>query len=129
MHYKLVASVALVGALAPAASAHHSFAVFFDETRTVEIEGVVTAYRFTNPHGTIAVDVTNAAGEIEHWRVETTAPVVLRRRGWDRNSLRAGQQVRITGWPARDGKPYLRLQGAFDENGRPVGQAFAEGED
>lgn len=110
-------------------AAHHSFAVFFDETRTVAIEGRVTAFRFTNPHGTIAMDVTGADGSVERWRVETTAPVVLRRRGWSRTSIHAGDELRIEGWPARDGKPYLRLRSAATLDGTPVGQAFSAGED
>ena len=115
--------------LSAAAAAHHSFAVFFDSSKTVQIEGKVTAYRFSNPHGTIALDVKKPNGSIEKWRVETTAPVVLRRRGWSRDSLHAGETVRITGWPAQDGTPYLRLQGAFDASGKPIGQNFRAGED
>lgn len=106
------------------ALSHHSFAVFFDEDRTVTVEGRVTAFRFTNPHGTIALDVERPGGKIEQWRVETTAPVVLQRRGWSRSSVRPGQEVRITGWPARDGKPYLRLQSASELDGTPIGQGF-----
>ncbi|TIX51889.1 DUF6152 family protein [Alteraurantiacibacter aquimixticola] len=125
---KVAVLAAGMAALALPAMAHHSFAVFFDETRTVSIEGEVTSFRFTNPHGTIALDVTSASGEVEKWRVETTAPVVLQRRRWSRSSLRAGDHVRIDGWPARDGKPYLRLRSATVD-GRPVGQAFTVGED
>ncbi len=117
--------VAIPGSLA----AHHSFAVFFDETQTVAIEGEVTAFRFTNPHATIALDVVGSDGNIEKWRVETTAPVVLRRRGWSRTSLHAGDLVKIDGWPSRDGKPYLRLRSATTMDGTPIGQAFTIGDD
>ncbi len=109
--------------------AHHSFAVFFDETRTVAIEGTVTAFRFSNPHGTIALDVRGSDGKVSQWRVETTAPVVLRRRGWSRSSVSAGDRVRIEGWPARNGASYLRLRSATKADGTPIGQAFGAGED
>jgi len=66
---------------------------------------------------------------VPHWRVETNAPVVLQRRGWSRTSLHAGDQIHIEGWPARDGKPYLRLRSATTLEGRPIGQAFSAGED
>ena len=123
--FAITAFLALPAGLA----AHHSFAVFFDETRTVELEGKVTSFRFTNPHGTIALDVTKSDGSIEKWRVETTAPVILRRRGWSRTSLGAGQMVTISGWPSRDDKPYMRLRSAHLADGTPVGQAFSAGED
>lgn len=122
-------TLAMMAAISVSAAAHHSFAVFFDETRTVAIEGEVTAFRFTNPHATIALDVRRADGSVEQWRVETTAPVVLQRRGWSRSSLHAGDRVKIDGWPSRDGKPYLRLRSATTMDGTPIGQAFTVGED
>jgi hypothetical protein len=121
-----VIPLAGAGALALASSAalaHHSFAVFFDSSKDVKITGKVTSFRFTNPHGTIALDVTDAQGRVTHWRAETNAPVVLQRRGWTRDSVKPGQQITIEGWPSRDGKPYIRLRRAVDENGRLVGTA------
>lgn len=106
-----------------AALAHHSFAVFFDPEKTVTVTGVVTAFRFTNPHGTIALDVTKPDGSIEHWRAETNAPVILVRRGWTRDIIKPGDTVTVTGWPARDGKPYMRLSAMKDANGKPIGTA------
>jgi hypothetical protein len=114
------AVLALAG---PAAQAHHSFAVFFDPAKEVTITGKVTSFRFTNPHGTIALEVTDAQGKVTQWRAETNAPVVLQRRGWTRDSVKAGQQITIDGWPSRDGKPYIRLRRAVDGNGRLVGTA------
>lgn len=106
-----------------AAAAHHSFAVFFDETRQVRVEGVVTSFRFTNPHATIVLDVSGPDGRMQEWRVETNAPVVLQRRGWSRNSLRAGDRVTVDGWPARDGRRYMRLRSATGADGRAIGSA------
>lgn len=111
------------------ANAHHSFAAFFDPSKTVTIIGTVTEFRFTNPHGTVAVDVVKPDGTVEKWRAETNAPVVLMRRGWTRDSVKPGQAITITGWPARDGKPYVRLQKAVDGAGRLIGSApFGQGD-
>lgn len=115
---------AVVGLLAPfAVAAHHSFAVFFDETRTVRIEGTVTAFRFTNPHATIVLNVRGADGRASEWRVETNAPVVLQRRGWSRDSLHAGDRITVDGWPSRDGRNYMRLRSAIGADGRAIGSA------
>ena len=110
-------------ALPAAAVAHHSFAVYFDSSKEVKITGKVTAFRFTNPHGTVVVDVTGADGRVREWRAETNAPTVLQRRGWTRTSIKAGQQITIEGWPSRDGKPYMRLRRAVDGEGRLIGTA------
>ncbi|MXO58445.1 hypothetical protein GRI89_02645 [Altererythrobacter salegens] len=104
-------------------SAHHSFAVFFDPEKSVTVTGVVTAFRFTNPHGTIALDVTNPDGTVEHWRGETNAPVILVRRGWTRDIIKPGETVTLTGWPSRDGKPYMRVSAVTDANGKSIGIA------
>lgn len=113
-----------------AALAHHSFAVFFDESRLVTITGTVKTFRFTNPHGVIALDAAPAGQAGREWRVETNAPVVLMRRGWTRTSLKPGETVTIEGWPARDGKPYMRLRQARDAEGKQIGQAaFSQSDD
>lgn len=123
----LAAVLAFAGS---AASAHHSFAVFFNPDKLVTIEGEVTQFRFTNPHGTIALDVKGADGKVTPYRVETNAPVVLMRRGWSRGSMRAGDRVRIEGWASRDGRPYLRLRQAFDAQGKAIGNtAFGQSDD
>ena len=114
---------------APAVQAHHSFAVYFDGSKDVTIKGKVTAFRFTNPHGTIVLDVTDDQGRVREWRAETNAPVVLMRRGWTRSIIRPGEEITIEGWPSRDGKPYMRLRRAVDENGRLIGTApFGQGD-
>ena len=103
--------------------AHHSFAAFFDSTKIVRIRGTVTDFHFTNPHGTIGVQVVSDDGKLQKWRVETNAPVVLARRGWSRDVIKAGQTISIEGWVARDGKPYLRLRQAYDASGKLIGEA------
>ena len=117
----MVASALAV--VASAVHAHHSFAVYFDSSKDVKITGAVTSFRFTNPHGTIALDVTDPQGRVTHWRAETNAPVVLQRRGWTRDSIKPGETITIQGWPSRDGKPYIRLQRASHADGRLVGTA------
>ena len=123
-HKSIMAATLSAALLVPlGAAAHHSFAVFFDESRNVRVEGVVTAFRFTNPHATIVLDVVASDGQTHEWRMETNAPVVLQRRGWNRNSLKAGDRVTLDGWPSRDGRLYMRLRAATDANGRAIGGA------
>ncbi len=118
-----VAALALA-ALAPlAARAHHSFAVYFDASKNVTITGKVTAFRFTNPHGLIVIDVTGEDGKVREWRAETNAPAVLTRRGWTRSAIKPGETITIEGWPSRDGRPYMRLRAARDAQGNMIGTA------
>ncbi|MXO72550.1 DUF6152 family protein [Alteraurantiacibacter buctensis] len=133
MKTKVLAAAAALSAIAAggAAWAHHSFAVFFDETRTVRVEGTVTSFRFTNPHALVVMNVTQPNGQTVEWRAETNAPVVLQRRGWNRSSLHAGDRIIMDGWPSRDGRNYMRLRSARSAaDNRLIGSApFSTGDE
>jgi hypothetical protein len=120
--YRRVLWVALLLAGVPAV-AHHSFAVFFDEARTVSVTGVVQEFQFRNPHGLIRLAVKGEGGE-QVWKAETNSPTILERRGWTRDTLKAGETITIEGWPARDGSNYMRLRAARRPDGTMVGTAL-----
>jgi hypothetical protein len=115
-----------LGALAvrPAA-AHHSFAVFFDnEAGIVSVRGVVTEFSFRNPHGLIRLQVKEKSGETVEWKAETNSPSILERRGWKKDSLKAGDEIILEGWKARDGSHYMRMRKVTKADGTPVGVPF-----
>jgi proline racemase len=118
---------ALLGALACAsASAHHSFAVFFDsEDGVISVRGVVTQFNFTNPHGVIRLNVKDQTGTIVEWKAETNSPSILERRGWKKDSLKVGEEIVVEGWRARDGANYMRMRKVTRADGTPVGIPFA----
>ena len=118
----LVLTLAGVTVLGVRASAHHSFAVFFDtDAQLVKVTGVVRDFQFRNPHGVITIVVPQGHAEIT-WRAETNSPSILRRRGWTPDSLHVGDKVTLEGWRARDGSRYIRLKNAWLRDGRMVGQ-------
>ena len=118
---RLAFSMILLGTAA-AASAHHSFAVFFNtEATLVKVTGTVKEFEFRNPHGVITLVVPKGKTTIL-WRAETNSPSILRRRGWSPDSLHVGDQVTLEGWPARDGTNYMRLRSASLSDGRLIGQ-------
>ena len=114
-------TTALLMSVAAQAAAHHSFAVFFDETKSVTVTGSVTEFRFTNPHAIIEIARKTPQGQVETWRAETNAVTLLRRRGWTAESLKAGDVVTIDGWPSRDGSPYLRVRRVVKSDGTVLG--------
>ena len=95
----LAATALLTGART---DAHHSFASEFDAQRPVEVVGVVKEMRFSNPHSWIYITVKTDSGEVQDWAFEGAAPNALLRRGFNRDSLPAGTEIRIRGFQARD---------------------------
>lgn len=107
------------------ASAHHSFAVFFDNDQgVVAVTGTVTEFSFRNPHGLIRVNVTDKNGKTAEWKAETNSPSILERRGWKANSLKPGDQITLEGWRARDGANYMRMRKVTMADGTPIGIPF-----
>jgi len=90
----------LVLALAPAiASSHHAFPETFNTSRVVEVYGEVVALRWENPHVQLAV----LAATGERWEIESNAIGGLERRGVMVEHLALGTELRIAGFPARNG--------------------------
>lgn len=102
---ELTAIALAAGGLAlPAQSiAHHSFAAEFDADSPIELTGIVTSVKWTNPHTFFYIDVETENGDWENWALELGSPNGLMRRGWTRNSLKIGDTVSVTGSRARDG--------------------------
>jgi hypothetical protein len=91
-------------AAAPAALAHHSFAMF-DQTRLVQFKGTVKDFQWTNPHAVVWVVGTPKAGATpDVWTIELTSPGNLTRMGWTRKALKAGDRVDVEIHPLRDGQ-------------------------
>ena len=97
-----VSILALCGAIAGPAYAHHAFAAEFDLNKPVTVKGTVTKVEWMNPHAWFYVDVKTDAG-VEQWQFETGAPIELIRRGWRKNDLKVGDEVTVQGLRAKDG--------------------------
>jgi hypothetical protein len=103
---KSLASLVIVGCVAAASSplrAHHAFAAEFDARRPVSFKGTVSKVEWVNPHVWIHVDVKKPDGTKEAWAIEGGTPNVLFRRGVTKQSLKAGVEVAIDGYQAKDG--------------------------
>jgi hypothetical protein len=84
-----------------AALAHHSSAPHFDANTPIQIEGVVTAFKFVNPHAWLYIDVANSDGTVENWNCELGAATGLRRNGWTKDLFSPGTKLKLEGIAAR----------------------------
>jgi len=97
-------TLAAAGTLLAAGSAwaHHSFAAEFDRDKPVTVTGTVTKVEWMNPHARFYIDAKDEAGKIVNWDFELASPNGLMRRGWNRNSMKIGDTVTVTGHRAKN---------------------------
>jgi DNA/RNA endonuclease YhcR with UshA esterase domain len=118
---KVIAALAVVFALmlcATPAPAHHSFAAEYDSNKQVTVKGVVNRVAWVNPHAYVYVDVKDESGKVTTWAFESLSPNALARQGWSRTSLKAGEEVTVNGYLAKDGKPLA--DGSVHANSRMI---------
>ena len=100
----------LGGALLASGSvlAHHSLAGVYDIRGSGSVSGTLTKVAFTNPHGAMYLDVKNPDGTTTNWVLTTGSANTLANLGFGTggpNTVKAGDAVTITYFPARNGKP------------------------
>ena len=102
MTHKLAAmTAAIIMLLVAGVAAHHSFDTEYDATKKVKLTGVVTEVAWTNPHMRVYIDVTGNDGKVTNWNMELTSPNSVRRQGWGKNDLVAGDKVIFEGYAGK----------------------------
>ena len=116
--------VLLLLSLTGSTFAHHGFVSWFDMSRSVTVKGTVTSFDWTNPHAYIYLDVKDDKGAIVKWSAELGAIPMLTRAGWKRDTLKPGDEITMTGNPAKDGKPVMHLDKIVLANGQELATAL-----
>jgi Family of unknown function (DUF6152) len=102
------------------AAAHHSFSMF-DRERTVELQGTVNEFQWTNPHSFLEVSVENPQGGKTVWTIEMNGPRALISQGWRPKSVVPGDKVLLTVHPSRSGKSFAQFLWITLPDGRVLG--------
>ena len=100
--------------------AHHSFAAEFDQNQTVSLTGKVVKVEWANPHIWIYLDARNNQDPAAPWQCEGGAPNSLSRNGWNKDSLKAGDEIMIEGYRARDGSNTCNMRTVKTADGKTL---------
>ena len=98
--------IAAVCVLAVPTFAHHGTGVSYDGQNWITVKGVVTEFRWRNPHSALFLDIVNDAGEHVSYAIELASPIqMLRTLGWTRDTFKTGDEVELRVHPSRTGAP------------------------
>lgn len=101
------------------AFAHHAWRGF-DNVNQATIKGTVTNYDWSNPHVWIYFEATDDKGAVQKWSAGGPSPSRMANTGWDKNTLKPGDQFSATGIRANDGSYILRLEKVTLADGREL---------
>jgi len=100
--------------------AHHGEANY-DTDKLVSVKATVTSFQFINPHMQVFLDATNGKGEVEKWTCEGRSPgMLVRTNEWDKNTLKPGDVITVTGFQSKNGAKFLRLKSIVLSNGKEL---------
>ena len=85
-------------------SAHHGVA-HYDMKKTIVLTGTITAFDWGNPHCLVHLDVMDDSGHFRHWTLEMASTFAMSKRGWEKDTLKRGDQVVAETHPAQNGTP------------------------
>jgi len=66
------------------------------------------------------MDVTDESGTVATWAVENGPPTSLFREGWRKDTLKAGDQITVEGFRAKDGSNTTNARSVVLSDGRKV---------
>jgi Family of unknown function (DUF6152) len=99
--------------------AHHG-GVAYDTSRKITLKGTIVNFEWTNPHSQVHLDVKDDQGNVVHWDFENQPPSILVHAGWNKNSLKPGDQVTIIASPAKNGSPVGLLSKVLFADGQEL---------
>jgi hypothetical protein len=96
-----VGVLATVGLTVPV-SGHHSFAAYYFEDQSIEIQGDIVEVQFKAPHVWVHINTRDGSGKEKRFAAEWANPSRLERDGMTKDTLKVTDLVRIWGSPSRD---------------------------
>jgi hypothetical protein len=102
--FRLLVVAAGFALVSSSISAHHGL-TNYDMKKTIVLTGTITAFDWGNPHCLAHLDVMDDSGNVRHWTLEMNSTFTMSHKGWDRDTLKRGDQVIVETHPARNGAP------------------------
>jgi len=86
-------------------NAHHGRGATYDMKKKITLKGTVARVDWRNPHVVIFMDVKDETGKVVTWGFENAGVSQLAQEGYNRNTLKVGQEITAVVNPAANGAP------------------------
>ena len=121
--------VAGVLIIPPISFGHHGTNISYDHSKQMTINGVVTEFRYANPHAQLYFDVKDDKGNVARWSGEVGWSIgSMVRSGWTKKrseeALKPGTSVRMIIAPGRSGGPVGLIYQIFNDKGEQIFESF-----
>lgn len=102
---KVLTLVAVIASLSAPVFAHHGRGATYDMKKRVTLKGTVSKVEWRNPHVLIYMDVKDPDGKVVTWGFENSGVSTLAQEGYNRNTLKVGDDITAIVNPAANGAP------------------------
>lgn len=82
---------------------HHALEAKYDRNRMITVKGTVMRMTWNNPHVRLYLDGKDDSQPEMKWELEMASPNALLRTGWKIDTVRRGDHVTVSAYPAKDG--------------------------
>ena len=83
------------------ALAHHSYGATYNTKKEIKLEGKLVQFVYRNPHSFVHIQAPDENGTMQRWAVEWSGTAQLANSGVQRDSLKVGDAIVISGRPSR----------------------------
>ena len=106
--------------VSPPLAAHHGRGRAYDMKTRLTLKGTVSMVKWQNPHVLIYIDVKDDASKVVTWAFENSNVHTLAVQGYNRNTLKFGDQITAIVNPAANGEPLGIVVKVILANGKEI---------
>ncbi len=113
MKFRMLIALAMLAGLSlvPLPGFAHHGSSAYDFTKLITAKATVTNLEWGNPHCILKFDIKDEKGLVTPWSLEMYNPLWMARAGWNKETLKPGDEIVVTFHPAKNGSGngYIRI--------------------
>ncbi len=116
-----------IAAVATPVLAHHPFESEFDAKAPITLTGKIVSIDWSDPHVIIKMDAKDGNGPMKTWDLQAASPSEMVSMGWTMTTLKAGEEVTVSGYKAKAEPTTIAARLFTMPNGNKMVSAASDG--